>query len=737
MNELTWIRYNIFKPVDHIPYRIFTLITVIISFICVAWTLEWPVYVIYLIFLASLGSFVSWFTKRAKNIFVFFLKLIISVCMILSLFAFFRDLFVNPFGPAAAVTTLLLYLQTCHCFDLPRKRDLDYSILVSFILVCSASFFSNSGLYGIFMIVFSIPLLVSMYYSSFVFSSNLSTKTLFLGPFRAVFLSVFAIVALSFALSFLILYNLPVITTNSIKFYNLERFYFFDVFRKLPKAAETAAGGSSSGLSLRGIQNMNASGYFGFSSQMDLNFRGKLSDDIVLKVKSPYALYYRGVIFLKYNGKIWTVQEQKPMSIEPRNPGIFFYSAENDPRRVVQVFNVEKAMANIIYGSFDVAELYFPGNHIYADDSKTLISPYFLEKGMAYTCVSVVGSGFSNHFIGRKEHLSVLEASTELPSVSARLVNFAHDFSSGKDRNDRSYSYEVAAGICDYLKNNIPYDLNIPQFPGDAEVVDYFLFEQKRGFCEHFATAMAVMCRINGIPCRLVTGFAPGKYNRFTGFYEIRESDAHAWVEVYCGRDGWVTFDPTPGYSDVPLQLDPSKNNRSLWVSETFTKFAAWLETFFNRPGGFNKRNTALLLVCLLIPPAVYFLIRFYSPAYEYFRRIYFRFMLFLRSLKLYGGKTTYFDRLPPEIKILNMNAMSVLSLLEKRYKSRDGSQTFIEYLDSLAIDSDMKVRLYSFMLRYYELRYGYLRSEKSAYDGFSAMSNELASELLRFFNKR
>jgi protein-glutamine gamma-glutamyltransferase len=63
-----------------------------------------------------------------------------------------------------------------------------------------------------------------------------------------------------------------------------------------------------------------------------------------------------------------------------------------------------------------------------------------------------------------------------------------------------------------------------------------------------------VMARTLGIPARLTTGYAPGEYNPFTGLYEVRASDAHAWVEVYFPGYGWSTFDPTPGFDSTPWQ---------------------------------------------------------------------------------------------------------------------------------------------------------------------------------------
>jgi len=92
------------------------------------------------------------------------------------------------------------------------------------------------------------------------------------------------------------------------------------------------------------------------------------------------------------------------------------------------------------------------------------------------------------------------------------------------------------------------------------DAVEYFLFEQKRGYCEQFSSSLAVMARSQGIPARVVTGYAPGEYNPFTGYYDVRASDAHAWVEVYFPGYGWSTFDPTPSFDSTPWQYKAAGN---------------------------------------------------------------------------------------------------------------------------------------------------------------------------------
>ena len=75
--------------------------------------------------------------------------------------------------------------------------------------------------------------------------------------------------------------------------------------------------------------------------------------------------------------------------------------------------------------------------------------------------------------------------------------------------------------------------------------VDEFLFETKRGYCEHYASSFTVLMRLAGIPSRVVTGYQGGEINPIDNYMTLRQSDAHAWSEVYLGKKGWVRIDPT------------------------------------------------------------------------------------------------------------------------------------------------------------------------------------------------
>jgi hypothetical protein len=81
--------------------------------------------------------------------------------------------------------------------------------------------------------------------------------------------------------------------------------------------------------------------------------------------------------------------------------------------------------------------------------------------------------------------------------------------------------------------------------------VAYFLTRSREGYCDLFASAMAVMCRIAGVPSRLVTGYTEGAYDRERESWRVTEQDAHAWPEVFLPGAGWTAFEPTPAAAPV------------------------------------------------------------------------------------------------------------------------------------------------------------------------------------------
>ncbi len=128
-----------------------------------------------------------------------------------------------------------------------------------------------------------------------------------------------------------------------------------------------------------------------------------------------------------------------------------------------------------------------------------------------------------------------------LPSTDPRVKALAETAVAGAG----PAVYARAVAVERYLRNTYGYTLDLPKTE-PADPLANFLFERRKGHCEYFASAMAVMLRSIGIPSRLVTGFLGGVFNPVSGQYVVRASDAHSWVEAYIPGRGWMEFDPTP-----------------------------------------------------------------------------------------------------------------------------------------------------------------------------------------------
>lgn len=145
------------------------------------------------------------------------------------------------------------------------------------------------------------------------------------------------------------------------------------------------------------------------------------------------------------------------------------------------------------------------------------------------------------------------------PEVLSRLQQLAESIT-----KDKTNWYDKAKAIEDYFdKPEFVYDHeNIPYPQAHQDFVEQFLFETKRGYCDHFSTSMAVLLRTIGIPTRWVKGYTEGEYNKYEDekvVYEITNNNAHSWVEVYFPNTGWVPFEPTKGYSN-PIRFEDSQN---------------------------------------------------------------------------------------------------------------------------------------------------------------------------------
>ncbi|MBM3747222.1 MAG: DUF3488 domain-containing protein [Acidobacteria bacterium] len=152
----------------------------------------------------------------------------------------------------------------------------------------------------------------------------------------------------------------------------------------------------------------------------------------------------------------------------------------------------------------------------------------------------------------------------DLPELDARVAELARQVTAGLGT-----PLTRAEALEQHLRRDYAYSIQ-PFSEAATDPLAKFLFERRQGHCEYFASALAVMLRLSGIPSRVVTGFQGGIYNPVSGWLVIRAADAHSWVEAWMPDRGWTIFDPTP---TLPSRAVPSPWTRLNWyldAAETF-----------------------------------------------------------------------------------------------------------------------------------------------------------------------
>mgnify|MGYP005850636961 CR=1 FL=1 len=516
----------------------------------------------------GVGSYLSWRRRYRPNR---LLKLLITAFSLAALASFLRSVYLQPYDPRLPLSELFVWVQALHSFDLPRSKDLLLSLVSSFILLALAASFSLSASFAWVILAWLAAALPALYFAQVSRLRDLSVPPARTIPHqpspRQLFLTlVVLIVAVSLAglaigafmprLSATYLRSLSFSLRRAI--FPSEGFRFTNPgYPDLPSRPPDK------------LPEFNPEAYFGFGPYLDLRARGTLVDLPVMKVQASEPAYWSGLTFREYNGYSWLGSEEEPARLHTTvQPFVIDYDpgqAHAATRTVIQTFYLDGEQPNVIFAAYRPYRVYYPSDYIFQDEGG-LKSPFTLGDGLVYSVVSHRLESIREASTPRMEvKEGKLLPYLEVPPLPERVLQLA-------DRviPKGAGPYERAQAIEDFLKSEYEYSLDVPPLPPGEDAVDFFLCEQRRGYCEHFATAYAVLCRLAGIPSRVVTGYSTGEYNPFTGMYEVSLDDAHAWVEIYLESVGWVTMEPTPGFS-LP---DPGRGSGALWI---FRDFFSWL----------------------------------------------------------------------------------------------------------------------------------------------------------------
>ncbi|RZT29371.1 transglutaminase TgpA family protein [Cupriavidus agavae] len=258
----------------------------------------------------------------------------------------------------------------------------------------------------------------------------------------------------------------------------------------------------------------------------DVAFRA----DIVGDPLPASALYWRALVLWQYDGQSWRLDPNQPLrnaapleddETAPPPPGMRDYNVTLEPTHKPWLYLLDRGAAV----SASVAARWS------ADDEFFARTP--VDRPLRYRARSYLGGG--------PEPLTrrTLQLSLALPDGNPRSRALA----AGWARQYADPWQRVQAAMRLFAAAPFAYTLSPP--PLGAEQVDSFVFDTRRGFCEHYASSFVFLMRAADVPARVVTGYQGGEYNPMGKHYVIRQSDAHAWAEVWLAGRGWVRVDPT------------------------------------------------------------------------------------------------------------------------------------------------------------------------------------------------
>ncbi|MBC7782128.1 MAG: DUF3488 domain-containing transglutaminase family protein, partial [Proteobacteria bacterium] len=288
---------------------------------------------------------------------------------------------------------------------------------------------------------------------------------------------------------------------------------------------------------LWGLPRDATRGVTGLSDSMSPGSFGQLSasSDVAFRVEfagatpRPADLYWRGPVFWQFDGRIWTVgagrASSAPPTVRALSPPITYtVTLEAHHERWLLALDMPTAVPL---------------------DARISSDFVVLANGVVRNRLRYEGRAALNYRAGETEIDGDLRRGLQLPgdlnprarALAARLRENA--------RTDR----DVVDAVLRSFRNEPFFYTTSPPVLESAHTVDQFLFETRRGFCEHYASGFTFLMRAAGIPARVVTGYQGGVQNPVGNYLVVRQAEAHAWTEVWLSGEGWVRVDPTAAVS--------------------------------------------------------------------------------------------------------------------------------------------------------------------------------------------
>lgn len=462
----------------------------------------------------------------------------------------------------SATVHLLLFVTVMRMFSIRRDRDRYFLAVIAFLMVLAAAIFTVNSL---FLFLFAGFMLAAVATFVLMEMKNAAARAAFLesgfaeaAAQRRMTRSVAAITPALVA---------GILLAGTVIFFLLPRVSagYFSAYSPVSQLST----GFSDRVELGAIGEIQRSSTVVMHIQLDGDYRAAAN------------LKWRGMTLSTFDGRSWSnVRRHFPASRLPdgsfdlsSSPDVPANSSWLDTRQMIAVHYrvlLEPTGTNVFFlapsaerlrGNYRFLEMDRAGDAFDADLERP-IGIYEAWSDISRPTAAQLRQARAN---GARE---VSELYLKLPDIDSRIPQLARRITSSANNN-----YDRAALIEHYLQTQFGYTLQLPPANVDDPLAN-FLFVRKRGHCEYFASAMAVMLRTLGIPTRVITGFRTGEFNDLSGKYVVRSSDAHAWVEAYFPDYGWISFDPTPsvasanpgGWDRAGLYLDAFQSFWREWV---------------------------------------------------------------------------------------------------------------------------------------------------------------------------
>jgi transglutaminase-like putative cysteine protease len=344
----------------------------------------------------------------------------------------------------------------------------------------------------------------------------------------------------------------------------------------------------------------------GLSDQMSPGMIAELTQEDAVALRAdfdgapppPAQRYWRGPVLSRFDGATWSANYLRARGeIARTGSDAIAYTVTLEPNERPWLFALELPAALP-----RIADATAVGDTTLTRDQQLLMRRP-VGQVMRYSVVSALSERYPASEVDVAENL-------RLPaSANPRTIGLAQSLRS-RFADDRDY---IAAVLARFRDEPYTYTL-APGAVHRTDPVDAFLFDTKRGFCEHYASAFAVLLRAAGIPARIVTGYQGGELNPRGRYLIVRQSDAHAWVEAIV-EGHWQRFDPTGAVS--PLRIESGISRALPDASELplfsrlqggWLKDAQWLVDAMNHAWrrhlvGFDRSRQHALLESLRLDP--------------------------------------------------------------------------------------------------------------------------------------